>query len=321
VVLKIKARDLDVMAVGDALASVCDGRLGDAVIRWRDRLGFADSHRREIEVYRQADARIRRHIPHLLGSVLDDESQLWALALERVEDATHMNGAADVASWDEAAVRAAIEGLASVQAVWYGRECDLRRCDWIGSARTASAFSEMVDLWAALAEHARASFVGWTDPSIVAIHRRLIAAISNCAAGMDGVPRTLIHNDFNPRNLCLRRTPHGPLLCVYDWELATIGAPQRDLAELLCFVCTPSITETTVESRIELHRQLLEQQAACEIDRTLWLAGFKSSLYEMLVDRLSMYALINRVRRQAFLPRVLRTWMHLYRMFPLDEAS
>ena len=38
---------------------------------------------------------------------------------------------------------------------------------------------------------------------------------------------------------------------------------------------------------------------------------------EILIDRLAMYALINRVRPQAFLPRVLRTWWRLYRRFPL----
>ena len=57
------------------------------------------------------------------------------------------------------------------------------------------------------------------------------------------MPRTLIHNDFNPRNLCLRQTDGGLRLCAYDWELATLQVPQHDLAELLCFVLPPDVEQ------------------------------------------------------------------------------
>ena len=52
---------------------------------------------------------------------------------------------------------------------------------------------------------------------------------------IEKMPRTLVHNDFNPRNIAFRRTAEGPVLCAYDWELATLHLPQHDLAELLGF--------------------------------------------------------------------------------------
>lgn len=68
-------------------------------------------------------------------------------------------------------------------------------------------------------------------------------------------PITLIHNDCNPRNLCLRKSrtksKNGQdcRTCLYDWELATLDVPQRDLAEFLTFTLMPSIS---FETRVEL---------------------------------------------------------------------
>ena len=319
VVLKVKPRDAGVMAVGEALARVCDRASGDAYSRWKERVGFTGSHVREIEIYRQQDSRFTEHMPRLLGSISDDRSGLWAVALEHVQNATHTDATANPHNWDPAALAAAIDGLAALQSVWYGRESELRSTQWIGFERTAASMAEMTDLWDALAAHARARFCAWSDPSISAIHRHLIATHARSWHTLETAPRTLIHHDFNPRNICLRRTPSGPLLCAYDWELATIGAPQRDLAEFLCFVLPHDVQRSTVEVWLERHRTGLERRTGRRIDREAWLEGFQCSLYDVLVDRLAMYALIHRIRRQTFLPRVVRTWRRLYAFFPLAD--
>src|SRR5439155_5808929 len=129
----------------------------------------------------------------------------------------------------------------------------------------------------------------------------------------------LIHNDFNPRNVALRHDPAAPeglRLCAYDWELATLGAPQHDLAEFLCFVLTPDATREQVEHHLELHRRMLAQAAGTVIDAGSWRLGFRASLADLLVNRLALYALVHRVRKQRFLERVVRTWYRLHGMFP-----
>lgn len=47
----------------------------------------------------------------------------------------------------------------------------------------------------------------------------------------DGLPRTLVHGDFVPKNLRIRPGPAGPLLLVFDWEVAGWGLPAADVAE------------------------------------------------------------------------------------------
>jgi hydroxymethylglutaryl-CoA reductase (NADPH) len=128
--------------------------------------------------------------------------------------------------------------------------------------------------------------------------------------------------------VCLRSTLKGwggpadePLrLCAYDWELATLGAPQRDLAEFLCFVLTDATT-ADAGRWIEHHRVALERASGTTIDAVRWTGGFRSALYDVLINRLAMYAMVHRVRRQSFLPRVVRTWRCLYQQFPLDGVA
>jgi hydroxymethylglutaryl-CoA reductase (NADPH) len=99
--------------------------------------------------------------------------------------------------------------------------------------------------------------------------------------------------------------------------LATVGAPQRDLAELLCFVLGPDVDAPEVEQFVDLHRRHLGDATGGTIDRTRWHQGFQASLCDLMLNRLPMYALVHRIRRQTFLPRVVRTWRRLYELYPL----
>jgi hypothetical protein len=119
----------------------------------------------------------------------------------------------------------------------------------------------------------------------------------------------------------VRESADGLRLCAYDWELATIGAPQRDLAEFLCFALTPGTAAARAARWIERHRLALEREGGGAIDDAAWRRGFSAALGDMLINRLASYALIDRVRRQAFLPRVVRTWHELYRAFPVEGLA
>ena len=315
--LKVKAADVDVIAVGESLAGLVDPAVGAAYTRWSDRVGFSGSHLREIEIYRQRDARFTTHAPALLGSIRDSGSSAWVLALENVRSATRMDSAGHDGVWTHDDIRAAIEGLAALHAIWYGRETELRGQSWIGHIQTTDGTAEMSDLWTALGRHAAPNFSSWTDADISAIQHRLIAGIPQWWPALEAGPRTLIHNDFNPRNICLR----DGRLCAYDWELATIGAPQRDLAELLCFVLTPDAGAEEVQRWIDCHRLALARETGRSIDAERWQAGFRAGLYDLMINRLATYALVHRVRRQPFLPRIVGTWRRLYAHHPFGEGT
>ena len=323
VVVKVKAADREAIAVGEAVARMCDDRVGDAYARWGHRLGLIQSHVRELAIYGQQDAAFVAHLPAALGALADEAGGTWTLVLEHLTDAILMDSMERQQEWTADRIDCAIRGLAALQAVWFGRVDELRQKPWIGYIPSCADVADMSDLWTAMAQHASARFSAWADPAIASIQRRLVAHVSRWWRRLDESPRTLIHNDFNPRNICLRREPassddEGRLrLCAYDWELATVGAPQRDLAELLCFVLPVDVADEHIEHWIERHRRLLERESGIAIDRADWTEGFRAANFDLMLSRLPMYALIHRIRRQPFLPRVVRTWRRLYERFPL----
>ena len=118
----------------------------------------------------------------------------------------------------------------------------------------------------------------------MSIAERVIPRISELWQPLEGVARTLVHNDCTPRNICLRLPKPSPspspsssssptslvinsdavpfedprTLCLYDWELCRVDVPHHDVAEFLAFVLSPEVTMTKRMEFIEFYRVHLE---------------------------------------------------------------
>lgn len=167
----------------------------------------------------------------------------------------------------------------------------------------------------ALAENARPFFEEWLGRGIRQIQEDSILGLGEQARMTAQLPGTLIHNDFNPHNIALRSLNGRLQLCAYDWEMARPGLPQYDLAEMLCFVLTSDVGKPEVDALLEFGRVALERASGKRIPADEWMLGFRLSLADLLMNRLAMYAMVHRFRRQSFLERVVRSWHHLYRMY------
>ncbi len=312
VVTKVKPADHEMIEVAQAVATISDARLGRAVRHYRDRIGLRDAHVRELALYDEPDDRLQRHMPACFGMWRDDTREEWGLLLERLDGGVLIDATDDPSRWTRAYVDAALDGLSEIHAVWLGREDDLKSRSWIGHVASHESMVEMTPLWWALADHATPYLAQWSDPSLIRTHHGLVESVGTWWPLLEGLPRTLIHNDFSPRNVAIRDDGTSLRLCAYDWELATVGAPQCDLAHLLCFVLDPEVSSATVSHYIERHRAALERTSGRSIDPDRWRAGFRAALADLLVNRLMFYVMINRVRPLRFLPRVVRTWQRLH---------
>lgn len=311
VVVKAKAQDEDAIEVAEALARACGRALGDAVTAHRERIGLRGAHRRELAVYELAAGGIARHRPHGFGAWRDDERGEWGVLLESLDRLECLDSVDHPSVWTPDRIDAALEGLSAIHSAYLGRTEDVAGADWMGHVATGESVTTMRPLWVALAEHAAPLFGMWVGSALVRRHLALAASPRAWAAALDGGPVTLIHHDFNLRNIALRREAGGLRLCAYDWELATIGLPQRDLAEFLCFVLQADADRALVEALVDGYRARLSAAAQRRIEPAVWRAGWRAAMAELLVNRLSFYAMIHRVRPQSFLPRVVRTWERL----------
>lgn len=315
IVVKVKPSDESVLDVAQNVATLAGASLGEEYARFRDYHGFTRCHVRELALYRDSDPRLRRHIPALLALSPECETHRLTLVLDELPASSLFHAGKMDAAWNPDLMHAAIDGAAEIHSVWYSREAELMAMPWLPPVRDSRRLTEMRPLWSALADHARAHSAAWSDGTLVRIHRRLVDCVDEWSVPLTSLPRTLIHNDFNPRNIAIV-TESEPRLCAFDWELATIGVPQRDIAELLCWTIDETTTREEVAGYLERSRLRLASSTGMHIDQYDWELGFSAALCELLVDRLAMYAMVDRFRPQRYLPRVVRGWLVLQRYYP-----
>lgn len=311
VMAKVKPLAGEVIIMLNSMASMCDPRLAQTFNQYREQLGFMGCDIRELAVMSQQDPRFTRYAPRVYGVVEDPEREAFVIVEELLEGLELMDSADDTRGWTPAHLQAAICGIAEVHSIWYGREEELKQQPWLVDYPTAAGMLEKRRLWELLGAHAREEFPEWFSEEDLEVFRRIVAGIGDWWTEIEAMPRTLIHNDFNPRNIALRHDADGLRLCAYDWELATLQLPQHDLAELLGFTLTAPVDPAMVEHYLELHRQELQRHSGQAIDPEQWRHGYKLALRDLLVNRLPMYLMAHTFRHYPFMERVYRTFRNL----------
>lgn len=310
-VLKAKANDLVIQDLTVQLAGICGAALGELFGKYRDALGLAGSQERELALYELEEPRLRRHMPTCYSTLRNLDAGRWALLLEYVPEADTGTERPRLRA-DDADMSVVLGGLAEIHAIWYRREQELVAQPWLIATPGPTRMREMTPLWRELANFAAPWFEAWCGVEIRRLQADFIVDLDTWWPRLRSMPATLIHNDFNPRNLVLRQADGQPQLCAYDWELATLGVPQHDLAELLCFTWQSDMTERDLDTLVDLHRTSLSTASGREIDALDWREGFALALRHLLINRLAMYTLMHRFRPLDYLPGVMRNWMRLH---------
>ena len=309
--VKVKPLDDEVILMLNSMASMCDARLAHAYNEFRKHVGFRGCHVRELEVMAQQDERFRRVAPTTYMAWADVSREAYVLVQEYLDGLELMDSADDTSGWTTEHFNAAVDGIAQVHSIWLNREDELLTQDWICDAPNTGNMLEKTRLWEMLGAHAQQEFPEWFSAGDMERFRDRVYSMEQWYPQLDALPKTLIHNDFNPRNIAFRRQGSELTLCAYDWELATVQAPQHDLAELLVFTLNPDFDPQLVEALIERHRVQLEQAAGVTLDAAQWRYGFTLTLWDLVVNRVPMYVMAHTFRHYPFMERVVRTFRRL----------
>ncbi len=313
VMVKIKPLDAEVILMLNSLAAMCNPRLAQEFNRCKQHLGFSGCHLRELIVMSQQDPRFQRHAPITYGVLADPEREAFVLIQEHLTWLELMDTADDTSSWSREHIEAAIRGIAEVHSIWLGREEELKQQPWLVDYPHAQGMKDKLRLWELLGAHAREEFPEWFSEEDLSKFRSIVHTLEHWWPDIETMPRTLVHNDFNPRNIAFRRLKDGSLrLCAYDWELATLHLPQHDLVELLGFTLYDPVDPSDVEHYIELHRQELERHSGQSLDPVRWRRGYTLALMDMMVTRMPLYMMAHTFRHYGFMERVYRSFRDLW---------
>ncbi len=222
-----------------------------------------------------------------------------------------MDSADDISGWGDAHIKAAIDGIAEVHSIWYDKEDILYELPWVMDPPNMASRVEKKRLWEMLGVHAREEFPEWFTDEDLERYRLRLSNIDEWWAQLEKLPKTLIHNDFNPRNIAFRQNKEGLRLCAYDWELATVHIPQYDVAELLVFTLSEETTLEEVDKYVEYHRARLSHYIRKPIDPIQWRMGFTLALGDLLISRMVLYTMAHTFRHYKFMERVYRTFRRM----------
>jgi hypothetical protein len=300
-VLKLKPSDSEQDALMLATAALCNAELAHAFGENLHRMPYRRSAARERAIGLMHDARIARHMPATLGIVPQGADGISGMLYGYLHDAQFLDS-----EWSAAHLDAAVRGLGNIHAVWLGRDQELLATGWIAAEACGAGLLAMQALWRALAAYSGPRLGAWLGRDTLAEQGAWIDSMEQWLPSTFGMPHTLIHHDFNPRNMAFRPAADGLELCAYDWELATVGLPQYDLVELLCHVLPEQGRGSIAAQAIEGHRTALQAASGQQLAPAAWRAGMALALRCFIICRLPMYVMVDRFRPQSFLPRVVR---------------
>lgn len=124
------------------------------------------------------------------------------------------------------------------------------------------------------------------------------------------VEKTIVHNDFNPRNIAIR---NSGMPVIYDWELAVIDVPQRDIVEFLSFTLLPNFKKDELYFYLKTHYQLYD-----EVDWNVWIKTYRYALKVYIITRLSFYEVSGILIAYDFSKRVLKTALKMLKYLEED---
>jgi len=342
VVVKAKPTSDEFLNLVIKFAHQSDSTLGATFERHRNDLGFRSCSDREVAIARMAQESSLTGLalgavhPVVYSSGLEPVREVFFYTMEFLAEKSfsHIHTVHDPSCWTDEHICVVLDGAARMHAQYMAPgECEqLRTFTWIDPPNR-ERMARTVPLWHELLTNNRSNWPELWPDERAAFVEILISHLDDIWAVLEGAPKTLIHNDFNPRNLALRRATaeSSTTLCAYDWELATIHVPQRDVVEFLAFVLPPNRitssgpeddTESAPEMFHHFYRTRLELHSGRTFDEDHFTLVMRCAAADLAVTRLQLYGLVHTFKEYQWLDRVLGSCFgYLSRVWqPLAES-
>ncbi|MCU0437054.1 MAG: aminoglycoside phosphotransferase family protein [Raineya sp.] len=300
-VLKVKPHSQEIITMLSNLSQACGGELAKVYPRYQEQTGFYHTHQREQEIYKKIPSELT---PTIFGVYTDENEGLFMILMEYLEDVSLLNAVMQPQNFTDKYIKTTLNSLAH----WHSsvKSDKLNSKFWMDTPSKAY-MQDLQPLWIGLVENAHTHHSDLYTTKRVEFLKKAIEDIPQHWEIMDKYPKTLIHNDCNPRNICFKILDNQPKLCLYDWELATLHAPQYDLVEFLCFTLDKERHYLRSQYIDEYYKTLSHLDNRFN-DRTLFLEILQISALHFGLHRLGMYMMAHAVSPYPFLPFVVENY-------------
>lgn len=313
-VMKIKPHGNEIVNMLGSLAIACGQELATVYAKYQSETGFQFTHLREQEIYKNLKPSFT---PKIYGLYTDVKANSYIILMEYLEDVELLNSVMEPEKWTHKHIKTALKQMAGWHAKMLKSDQTLGKSEiWESDLPNLDYMINMMPLWRALLKNASEKFPQLYTPERVEKIQKVITQIPIWGAKLNALPKTLIHNDLNPRNTCLKLINGNLKFCAYDWELATFQIPHYDVAELLCFVLDQDKYDLR-EAYLEYYRNEINQLTGLYDDEIAFKEAFIWASFNFGIHRLGMYMMAHTVNPYPFLPRVVNNFFDSINQHPI----
>jgi hypothetical protein len=307
-ILKVKADDTELINMGVGIARLSgEDRLPGLFETNIDVFGYTNSHIREIEFYRNVKKEVLDYCPKIYGLKNVPDRNLFAILMEDVSGLSHFNTVNEPEKyWNKKNIELVLEQLAGMHSIYFDKfdqeladKARIHRLD-IPSVKNA------VECIYELTNYNASRFPELINKECLLEYRQFLKNFSQYIIRMISYPITLTHNDFHPRNICLRQEENGMKMVVYDWELAAFQNPQHDLIEFLIYVLPEEATMETFHRYFEFYFKCLQEKTGKKLIKDEFIDVLYLNALELGVIRYNIYLLTHNLLKYEYIERVYK---------------
>ncbi len=305
-VMKVKPHGTAISEMLNGLSSMCSEDVHKEYEKVKNITGFYDTHDKEIFIYENASSNM---FPLIYGSYINEQENVYVLLMEYFEDAILLNSVMDTEAWDVSKIQIGVDAMLA----WH--KINTGNTTWYTSNyndyRTEEQIQKLQATWQALLNNATEKFPELYSNTFTQKLTKGIKEIRVLWTELEYVPKSVVHNDFNPRNAYFKIKENlDPAICVYDWELATIHFPMYDLVEFLSFTAS-SLSDDELLYFIRYFQAEMASNVELYEEDSIFNACLLCSIYDFGLHRIGMYMMAHSVSPYPFMPHVLKNYERL----------
>ena len=298
-ILKSKALGSELNQGLHFMASNIDAKLADELQAHQAKLEYANSHLKELRVYQALQKAGLGIMPKFYGAVENEEQEIYLLALERLnpDQLQIFNAENHPEAWTLELQHQVIRSIHQVHKAFADKDlANLELQDAEDFMEARSLFQAFIDVNRKDYQHLN------LDPYF----QKMLGFLKEFEdGGTQGKGRkTLIHNDFNPRNIAIRNNDQA---CIYDWELAQQGLVQRDIFEFLAFSLEAGFKGNRLLVLLDWHYALAQEFNAKDYSRKDYLEDMALVAKSFLLQRVNFYLSGSTLVNYPFIERVFKS--------------
>ena len=297
VLLKSKPMDDELIEGLHFMASNINSALADNLILHKENLEYKNSHIKEIEIYKFLHRNKYPFIPEFYGDIQIKEREIYLFLLEKLNENEMeiFNSENDTKVWSDKFI---LEAIKSIHIVHKGFLNGWNR-DELNMVPPCNVTLSL-PFYQQSNQINQKDYLFWElDYLFQDIGHVIELWKSNLPNKIS--KQTLVHNDFNSRNVGVRK---NCTICIYDWELAMLNIPQRDIFEFLAFTFDTNFKREQLKYFLKMHFDLVREINGDSYSWKFYIDDFIISGYEFLITRATFYLAGNTLLNYSFIKRV-----------------